>query len=569
MSGNSSRLRLQGLGIKGLLVSLSTAFVMLPTIGSANDFCPDIYDQGTFRLNVNPTFMSIDEFTNANGVKYDGLVVSSFFNAIKDAAGTRTGYFERDQVQLIRGIGYRSEAWWNPNQAEVLTDLDLASPVLPSADGQSNWPNEAEKVPDGILAFEAIVSPEGFHTATPPGRITIINMDDPNKQEYLVDQSLQDPSVQCRIQGDPLYNPLNEPRFYHKVVWWDMDGDALKDAVTVRSGFKVSGTICFNPASEVVWFKNPGAAIDPNIEWDEHIISGYPSDQFSSDISLDIADLEGDGVPEIVGGSFFTARPPFFVDDSVILYGAPVGESWTDVDPDTNPARRAVIGAGNGPTFGVRFNDLNLDGKVDVLATNHQEDNCFAVTQNPIPGRIFALEHPASGDIFNDPWIQHTLKDDIRPNPSFPEPSSGPGRLAPGLAQVFWPTPYEEWNSKPWVLAGGDEASRVWLLKPVSQDPTNWDYDSAAILDINDPQFYGPMTSQTLGSAPAPSGGTSISTIGGPAWRYDRDWAWGSYAEIYIPIFEGRDIWRISFRPGANPKKISCPVDVSIACPAP
>ena len=44
--------------------------------------------------------------------------------------------------------------------------------------------------------------------------------------------------------------------------------------------------------------------------------------------------------------------------------------------------------------------------------------------------------------------------------------------------------------------------------------------------------------------------GVSISTIGAVSWRYDRDWAWGSYAEIYIPVFEGRDIRRISFRPG-------------------
>ena len=127
------------------------------------------------------------------------------------------------------------------------------------------------------MPFEAIVVPEGFHPANPPGRLTIINMDDPNKEEYLVHQSMQTPGVPCRPKGDPNYNPATEPRFYHKVVWWDMDSDGLQDAVTVRSGFKVSGTFCLTPASEVVWFKNPGAAIDPNIQWAEFVVAGYPT----------------------------------------------------------------------------------------------------------------------------------------------------------------------------------------------------------------------------------------------------------------------------------------------------
>jgi len=59
---------------------------------------------------------------------------------------------------------------------------------------------------------------------------------------------------------------------------------------------------------EVVWFKNPGGAIDPNTEWEEYVVSGFPNNIPSADISLDVADLEGDGVPEIVGGNFFTGE---------------------------------------------------------------------------------------------------------------------------------------------------------------------------------------------------------------------------------------------------------------------
>lgn len=579
---SETRFKLAAHAVKPLLATLAGLWALAPVVGHANDFCPDVYAAGTLGLNFNAGSMEVSKM-NFGSQKYDGLVISSIFNSIKNPdpqANAVTGYFERDLVARITGIGYRAEAWWNPNQAEILSDLDVAAPIAPNAPGQTVWPNDAARVPDGILPFEAIVVPEGFHTTATPGRITLINLDDPNRETYIVDNSIQVPGEgPCVADDNPNFNPLVRPRFYHKVKWVDMNGNGLKDAVTLRSGFKVAGAFCLPPIGEVVWFENPGAAIDPATEWVEHVIAGIDfgtdpageDSRTSADISIDVADLEGDGVPEIIGGNFFTSGAFFTPTDKAIeIYGAPVGAtSWAGVNPETNPARIAVISknSDNGPTFGLRFVDLNRDGKLDILVTNHQTDNCFPRTQTPVPGRVYALEQPASGDLFNDPWVQHTLKDNIRPNPTYPAPNNDPafpGRLAPGLAQEFWPTPWDESFSKPWILVGGDEASKVWVLKPASQDASNWDYDSSVIFDIND--FYGANTTQSF-SAPAPATGVSISTIAQPAWRYDRDWAWGAYAEIYVPVFEGREIHRITFRPLNASKKITCPADERLACP--
>ncbi len=521
--------------LRPALSLLGAALVLAPTLGSANDFCPDVWHGGKFGpLNFKPAFLHIDEFNHPNGNKYDGLVFSSFFNSIKNPDGNGVvDFFERDLVARIQGISYRYPAWFNKDRdVEILTDLTNASPVLPSGPGQQVWPNEVTRVPDGILPFEAVVSPQGFHPAYSPGRLSIINLDDPNKQEYIVDQSLQDPTngAACVFPDNPNYNPEMRPRFYHEVVWFDMDGDGLKDIVSVRSGFRVRGAFCF-----------------------------------SADIALEMHDFEGDGVPEIIGTRFF---PGNFggPGEHIEIYGAPIGDDWTDVDPATNPPRTAIISTGQGRPFGIQIVDLNLDGKVDVLATNHQGDGCFSVTNDAIPGKVYALEQPASGDIFNDPWVTHILKDNIRPNPTYPTPTSGPGRLAPGAAQKFWPSPYHEALFRPWILVGGDEASKVWLLKPQSESTTDWNYDSAVIFDIND--YYGANTTQTL-TAPPPDVGNSISTVGSLTWHYDRDWAWGSWAEIYLPVFEGRDIHRISFRPGSAATKVTCPPDGALACPAP
>ena len=187
------------------------------------------------------------------------------------------------------------------------------------------------------------------------------------------------------------------------------------------------------------------------------------------------------------------------------------------------------------------------------------------MTQDPIPGRVFAVEQPASGDIFNDNWTVHILKDNIRPNPTFPEPGMGPGRLAPGRATAFWPDRLMEGTLKPWIVVAGDEASKVWLLQPIVQSPNNWQYRSAVLFDIND--VYGPNTSQML-TAPPPGQGNSISTVGGLSLRYDRPDELGK-AEIYVSVFEAREIHKFSFRDQGPGTRVNCVEDVQIACPFP
>jgi hypothetical protein len=126
---------------------------------------------------------------------------------------------------------------------------------------------------------------------------------------------------------------------------------------------------------------------------------------------------------------------------------------------------------------------------------------------------------------------------------------------------AFWPARVLQGVTRPWLLVGGDEASKVWVLKPrYPLDPERWEYDSAVIFDIND--HYGPNASQTLLDDPQ---GISISTIGGLTWRYDQPGPLG-LAEIYFPVFEARDIHVISFRPTPD-GRISCPPDVTVACP--
>ena len=56
--------------------------------------------------------------------------------------------------------------------------------------------------------------------------------------------------------------------------------------------------------------------------------------------------------------------------------------------------------------------------------------------------------------------------------------------MTPGKSRLFWPS--EEYKStptefgprpKPWIALSGDDDGIHYIMFPLSEDPTNWDYD--------------------------------------------------------------------------------------------
>ncbi len=503
--------------------------------GGAGGFCPEVYHQNTIDAPFNVAFLHVQQFNQPGGGKADGLLMSSFYNAIKAADGVKVeGFFQRDLVARIPDLDAGQEI-------EVISDLDGVSRQV--------WPNETSRVPDGVVPFEAVISPQGFQTIPKPGRLSLINLDDPKRGEYIIHQSTFIPP-RCEPGSGS-----NEPWFYHDARFIDMDDDGLRDVVTARSSFVVGGGFC-PPTGQLVWFRNPGDDLDPNTQWEENVLVDTEPAPGGPEVNMNVADLDGDGVEEIIASHFFKH-------DGITVYGAPEGGRWSDVDPVNGPfVRSNDIMRGQGNPFAVEITDLNLDGRLDVLTSNHQGDQCFAVTTQEVKGRVIAIEQPERGDIFKRKWTVRVLKDDIRAQPTYPKPERWPGRLAPNRAIPFWPARMLEGSTKPWIIVGGDEAAKVWVLKPrYPLSPERWEYDSSVIFDIND--YYGPNTTQTLLDDPQ---GITISTIGGMGWRYDQPGLLG-LAEFYIPVFEAKDIHVISFRPNGG-SAIECPEDTYLACPA-
>ena len=105
-------------------------------------------------------------------------------------------------------------------------------------------------VSEGIFPFKALLVAQGFHPAAFPGRLTVLNLDDPLLEEYIIHQSTQTGDFSVP------FDPNNSPEFYHNAVFFDMDNDGWTDIVTVRSGVRV-GQFFHPPSGDLVWFKNP------------------------------------------------------------------------------------------------------------------------------------------------------------------------------------------------------------------------------------------------------------------------------------------------------------------------
>ncbi len=533
---------------QSLAVCAGTLLAMLmPASGAAIEaaVCPEVYLRDTWRMPFNPAFLHVASFPQSGGGSRDALLMSSFFNVVKDPGGRRVErFFERDLAAWIPDIdGVRRRGFDAAREVEVLTDRGSATPL-------TVWPNETDRVPEGVVPFEAIVVPGGFLSADKPGRLTLVDVSGIARTEYVVAEA-------GTVRPDCSVGVVrNEQWYYHQALFHDMDGDGDKDLITARASFKPFLHRC-PPTGELVWFRNPGSALDPAKPWQAVVLVGLPAERAGPEVNLDLADLDADGEPEIIATHFFTS-------DHITIFGAPAGRRWSalDADPTLKP-RRQVVMSGQGRPFAVEAVDLDLDGRLEILTSNHQGDGCFAVTRDEIPGRVLALVPPASGRIFDEPWSIQILKDGIRPHPTVPEPERGPGRLAPNRATAFWPRRSLEGRERPWIVVGGDEAAKIWILRPVApRQRGDWRYVSHVIFDIN--EHYGPDTTQTLRSDPQ---GVKIGTIGGLAWRYDRPGPEGR-AEIFAPVFEAREIQVLSFRRGAG-RRQRCSADIVTACPVP
>lgn len=293
-----------------------------------------------------------------------------------------------------------------------LGDQPIASEDITVMNQNLIWPNEITPVPESILGPDYVAVSTGFLV---PGRST--------GAVALVQLST----------GEAL--ELTTPKkgwFYHRTYFEDMNGDGRLDIVTARG----TKPIMSDGQGELVWLEQPSK--NPTDTWSEHLIANGP------DVYFRLLDLDHDGHKEIVAAEFFSKKLSLHWRE---------GKNWTS----------RTIDDSLGAAFDLAPSDLNGDGHLDLVVTNHEGKD---------QGAVYAYEIPSN---FKEaPWPRHTLLSGIRTE------LRGINQASPG-SPLIW----NQRQGKPHILAAGDGSTKVHWLVPRSEAATDWTYEEHILLDTD------------------------------------------------------------------------------------
>lgn len=237
--------------------------------------------------------------------------------------------------------------------------------------------------------------------------------------------------------------------FYHRVKFMDVDGDGQMEIISCRARNPVYG-----PKRGVLVYLKPVNAETPYAEpWKETVLGNH------CDTYFEVEDIDEDGRQEIISPEFFgraltlissTSEQGFFNDSREIQY--------TTIDNTY------------GSFFEAQLVDLNNDGKLDLIASTHQEKG------DTPTGSVIAYEIPADKSAIRTTpnWERRLLATDFPVQPGYKE-------AAPGGVIAFYPT--REEKGKPVIAVSGDGSQKAYLMVPKSQDPSDWEYD---LIEIHD-----------------------------------------------------------------------------------
>jgi hypothetical protein len=246
---------------------------------------------------------------------------------------------------------------WGPkNQEDYLDASKWATQVLPASDGLMQWMFAIPAQIDGINGIDIVVGAK-------------------NREAKI--GWFQAPK-NAREISEWSWHPISSASWVMSLFLKDMDLDGDMDIITSdRKQAETNG---------VRWMENPGEIIHQKKEWKNHFIGAKGLEV----MFMDIADLDGDGLEDIVVTERSSQRIFFIrkLDKSGFNW-----KSYSIVIPEKTGSAKAV-----------KVGDINGDGKLDLVhSTNTMNDDSKA--------GIYWVSY--TSDPTDNQWTWHELSGSI------------------------------------------------------------------------------------------------------------------------------------------------------------
>ena len=355
---------------------------------------------------------------------------------------------------------FGSDYVYRINDVSTAPTTQITGLAATQVSGSITWPNDVTAAPKEVFGTDGVVVGGGFLV---PGKS---------------DGGLYFSASSNGVSADWVELISQSGWFYHRALFADIDRDGQLEMISCRANKPIIGT-----TETMLVVLKPQDAKNPVGAWVETELGP------GCDALFTVADLNGDGAPEVLAASFFTSQLNLFYSDAKTGFANAADVKMVTLD--------SSIGA----AFDVQVTDVNGNGKVELLVSNHQGDGS---------GAVYAYEIPA--DITDaSSYTRHTLAS------GFPVTQGGFNQAAPGSPVAFSPTPKTK-GGPAYIALAGDAAQIAYVLVPGS---TPWSY-----------------TPTTLHDCGCTVGKLAVSDV-------DND----GYAEIWIPCYDNGALVAYTFSP--------------------
>mmetsp|Transcript_35644 Transcript_35644/g.65325 ORF Transcript_35644/g.65325 Transcript_35644/m.65325 type:complete len:445 (-) Transcript_35644:49-1383(-) len=345
-----------------------------------------------------------------------------------------------------------------------------------------DWPNLPTVVDKSVFGFKAAVVGSGFLVPTHTmGGIWIIELSD--KPEVLK-------TGPVKVTRDSTESHLPDSGwFYHQAYMVDMNNDGRLDILTSRCADSVEP---WNPkGAKLVWLEHPASGALNGTAWVEHVIMDGP------DFLFEVA-------PPEVSGSHLGLCAAEYLSEKLVYIEGSVQTGF----------QRRVVDDNFGHGFGCRWADLNGDGRTDLVATNHLNQN----------GSVFAYTWSGPAGSLSE---SNTRVDKHVLATGYSATTTEAGKASPGDAIPFFPKAKNNTQKKPFIVVSADNGNYVDVLIPaVPEDPHDWTYRKELL------EYMG-----------GDVGSIAIGDTDGDGWN-----------ELFVPVYDNGQVVKYTIRNEASPQ---------------